>query len=334
MNILILGRTLKEKKEMNWDIFFQNLSMHKNLNRIKNINIYFSDLREPTDTDDVETHTYKKFNIKMKYIGGPWESLEHILYKSKIQRIDVVVNDHSTMKFMDKLTDSKFFVSKYVTRNTVIFLRDMDSQLHDDNWQKFEISELIHALNKMDNKCNIVKCNIVHGYKKGNIEICLNWTGRELRAYLYYLSHEEKYFDKTLTEKDISTEYIIFAGNKIQDNVMLSKYDIISGSTLHFGNSIKHPNANWLKIKIQLKNNNFTCGEYKHSQKNDNYILTHPNDDKKHFCYNVCKFKDATNSTKTKVNGKTKVNEPIAKNKRCPNGTRRDPTTKECVKKQ
>ena len=101
MNILILGRDLKEKKEMNWDMFFKNLSMHRNLNRIKTINMYFSDVREPTDKDDIETHTYKKFNIKMKYIGGPWESLEDILYKFKIQRIDVVINDHSTMKFME-----------------------------------------------------------------------------------------------------------------------------------------------------------------------------------------------------------------------------------------
>lgn len=56
---------------------------------------------------------------------------------------------------------------------------------------------------------------------------------------------------------------------------------MISGSILHFGNAIEYPNANWLKIKIQLKNNNFTCCEYKHYQKNDNYI--HPNDPKKEF---------------------------------------------------
>lgn len=327
MNILILGITLKEANiRMDCKTFLQKMALHKNISKTKTINIYLVDTQDKHDSDKQITKTYNQFTFKLHYVNCLWKSLESKLEQLKINKLDMIMNDLSTMKSMKDLASSSFFKSKYITKNTVLMLRDMKSQKTYE-WDKFEIKELLDLLAKSD-KCHMISSNIVIcDMKKYPIKVCENWTGRELKAYIFYLSNENNFWDKTLTEEDIAGLNLSIKGEGVKDNKLLKEYGLLHNSNINIM-MISGSKEAWKILRTKFEHNNFICQEFNDT----NYIISHPNDKNKSVFYNVCKYKKIKNKKLSPV-VKKQPHPNGAKKTRCPNGTRRDKKTGECLPK-
>ena len=284
MNILILGRSVTEKKNIDFDTFLRILSNHKNIKNVKRINIFMSDSR--SNKDFVEELDKNDIKIIIRDIG-PFQNIHEIMKTHKIKNVDVIINDHSTMKFMHRLVDLEFFkTSKLITNNTVLFLQDMPTESNSINFSNYELLSMLSKLNVCKPLMSIQFISINN--KSMIFEICPDWTIREFKALLYYSSFENNFTNRILTQKEISTMKLLFAGKQLKDNMKFSDTLIQNGSTIHQVSTMSPDGGLWPLIKSQIKSRQFKLTKIT----NDDFILNHPNV-KKHIPYVVCK-KDTT----------------------------------------
>ena len=284
MNILIFGRSIKEDKKIDFKLFFKLLSNYKNIKNVKQINIFLCD--NVVNKTKIINKTFNKIKIRIRDIGGPFENIENILKMNKVPHVDVIINDHSTMKFMHQLVAIKFFEkSTIITNNTILFLQDMPSI--DNKITPFENNELFTMLSKLDN-CNntiSIKFRTIHN-KLLNLNVCPNWTIREIKTLVYYSSLDNEFINRILTQEQIASIKIHFAGKQLQDDSIISNSHIQNGSVLQQFVTIPADAGLWKDIQQQLCNRNFKSIKVT----DEDFILNHPQV-RRHRIYYVSRFK-------------------------------------------
>lgn len=294
MNILIFGRSIKEDKKIDFKLFFKLLANYKNIKNVKQIDIFLCD--NVFNKTKIINKTFNKIKIRIRDIGGPFENIENILKMNKVTQVDVIINDHSTMKFMHNLVDIKFFEkSTIITNKTILFLQDMPS--NDNKFTPFENEELFTMLSKLDH-CNdtiSIKFRTIHN-KLLNLNVCPNWTIREIKTLVYYSSFEDKFLNRILTQDQIASVKISFVGKQLQDDSIISNSHIQNGSVLQQIVTISADAGLWKNIQQQLHKRNFRSIKVT----DEDFILNHPQIQKNKI-YFVCRFRQSNSASLPKI---------------------------------